>query len=134
MCIKKGFDWSEIGGIGKKTSNTINQWYIDNSFTLYSLIDELMFKIPEERASNTHSNTKVCEKTFCITGTFNESREILKKKIEALGGIFVSSVSKNTDILFVGDKAGSKLDKAKKLGVTIYNENELMEILNEAEN
>ena len=75
-----------------------------------------------------------CEKTFCITGTFSESREVLKQKIEEVGGIFISGVSKNTDILFVGDKAGSKLDKAKKLGVTIYNEKELMEILNEAYN
>ena len=129
--LKNGFDWSEIGGIGRKTSNIINQWYIDNSFILYSLIDELMFKIPEQRDYNTHSNNKVCERTFCITGTFNEPRDVLKKKIESLGGIFVSSVSKNTDILFVGDKAGSKLDKAKKLGVTIYNENDLMEILHD---
>ena len=129
-CLKSKFDWSTIKGFGQKISDRINNWYIDNSFTLYSLIDELIFEKPEDKASNTYSNSKLCEKTFCITGTFNESRDILKKKIETLGGIFVSSVTKNTDILFVGDKAGSKLDKAKKLGVTIYNENELMEILN----
>ncbi|MBO5712209.1 MAG: NAD-dependent DNA ligase LigA [Acholeplasmatales bacterium] len=132
--LKCKFNWSIIKGFGQKLSDGINNWYMNNSFTLYSLIDELIFEKPEVTASNTHSNSKVCEKTFCITGTFNESREVLKKKIEALGGIFVSSVSKNTDILFVGDKAGSKLDKAKKLGVTIYNENDLMEILNEGAN
>ena len=132
--LKCKFNWSTIKGFGQKISDAINTWYINNSFTLYSLIDELVFEKPEKKPSNTTSNSKVCEKTFCITGTFNESREVLKNKIEALGGIFVSSVSKNTDILFVGDKAGSKLDKAKKLGVTIYNEEELMEILNEGAN
>ncbi len=132
--LKSSFNWSVIKGFGEKVSDNINKWYVDNSFTLYSLIDELVFEKPEKKAPNTNSNSKVCEKTFCITGTFSELRDILKKKIEDLGGIFVSSVSKNTDILFVGDKAGSKLDKAKKLGVTIYNENELMEILNEGTN
>ena len=130
--LKGNFNWSIIKGFGDKVSDNINKWYIDNSFTLYSLIDELVFEKPEKKALNTNSNSKVCEKTFCITGTFSESREILKQKIETLGGIFVSGVSKNTDILFVGDKAGSKLDKAKKLGVTIYNEEELMEILNDS--
>ena len=130
--LKNKFDWSIIKGFGEKLSNGINQWYIDNSYVLYTLIDELVFSTPEK--ITVESNSKVCERTFCITGTFAESREVLKKKIEALGGIFVSSVSKNTDILFVGDKAGSKLDKAEKLGVTIYNEEELMEILNEGAN
>ena len=132
--LKGNFNWSTIKGFGQKLADGINNWYINNSFTLYSLIDELVFEKPEKQFSNTTSNSKVCEKTFCITGTFSESREVLKNKIEALGGIFVSSVSKNTDILFVGDKAGSKLDKAKKLGVIIYNEKELMEILNEGAN
>ena len=124
-------DWAMIPGIGDKTAKDIHKWYLENNYDLWAVIDYINFIKPEKKNITT-SSPKVCEKTFCITGTFSESREILKQKIEEIGGIFVSSVSKNTDILFVGDKAGSKLDKAKKLGVTIYNEEELMEILNES--
>ena len=121
-------DWAMIPGIGDKTAKDIYKWYQENNFDLWSVIDYINFIKPEKK-DNTTAHPDVCEKTFCITGTFSESRDILKQKIEAVGGIFVSSVSKNTDILFVGDKAGSKLEKAKKLGVTIYNEDKLMEIL-----
>jgi len=44
------------------------------------------------------------------------------KEIEACGGIFVNSVTKKTDVLFVGDDAGSKLKKAQELGITIVEE------------
>ena len=56
---------------------------------------------------------------------------MLKQKLEALGAIFVSGVSKNLDMLFVGKKAGSKLTKAQSLGVRIAYEDELMNLLGE---
>lgn len=125
-------DWAMIPGIGEKTAKDIHKWYQENNYDLWAFIDYINFIKPEKKL-NTKSSPALCERTFCITGTFSESRDVLKSKIEELGGIFVSGVSKNTDILFVGDKAGSKLDKAKKLGVTIYNEEDLMRILNEAD-
>ena len=71
-------------------------------------------------------------KTFCITGTFGWGpREEIKEKLEELGMKKVSGVSKNTDILFAGEKCGSKLKKAQDLGITIYNEDRLMEILHD---
>ena len=68
-------------------------------------------------------------KKFCITGSFSQSRDLLKQKLEALGAIFVSSVSKNLDVLFCGEKAGSKLTKAQSLGIRVAYENELIKIL-----
>ena len=66
------------------------------------------------------------DKTICITGTFDQfTRDELKSKIEAEGGIVVSQVSSQTDILLVGAKAGSKLEKAKKFGIKIITEREL---------
>lgn len=66
------------------------------------------------------------DKNICITGTFEQfTRDELKSKIEAEGGIVVSQVSSQTDILLVGAKAGSKLEKAKKLGIKIITEREL---------
>ena len=71
-------------------------------------------------------------KSFCITGTFGcGKRSDLQKQIENLGGTFVSSVSKKTDILVAGDKCGSKLDKAKSFGTRIIEEPELIAILSE---
>ena len=56
-------------------------------------------------------------------------RDAIKTRIENLGGIFVDGVTKKTEILFVGDKAGSKLDKAKKLGITVITEDQLNDYL-----
>ncbi|MEX0867841.1 MAG: helix-hairpin-helix domain-containing protein, partial [Pirellulales bacterium] len=65
-------------------------------------------------------------KTLVVTGTHpKRSRDELHELIERHGGKAASSVSKNTDYLVAGDKAGSKLDKARKLGVQIISEIEL---------
>ena len=66
---------------------------------------------------------------FCITGSFSQSRDILKEKLEAKGAKFVSSISKNLDVLFCGEKAGSKLTKAQSLGVRVVYEDELIKLL-----
>lgn len=85
---------------------------------------------------NTKSKTTQTEsqlflgKTFVITGTLpNYGREEAKELIENAGGHVSSSVSKKTNYILAGDSPGSKLDKAKELGVTIINENELKELL-----
>lgn len=61
-------------------------------------------------------------KTFVITGTLTQGREEFKKIIEDLGGKISGSVSKKTTYLICGDAAGSKLDDAKKHGVTVLDE------------
>ncbi|KHF28195.1 DNA ligase [Anoxybacillus sp. BCO1] len=62
-------------------------------------------------------------KTFVLTGTLQSmSRSEAKEKIEALGGKVTGSVSKKTDVVVVGEDAGSKLEKAKQLGITIWDE------------
>lgn len=62
-------------------------------------------------------------KTFVLTGTLQSmSRSEAKEAIEALGGKVTGSVSKKTDVVVVGEDAGSKLEKAKQLGITIWDE------------
>ena len=64
-------------------------------------------------------------KTFVVTGTLSKySRDEIHEMIEKLGGKTSSSVSKSTHFLVAGEKAGSKLDKAKQLGITILSEGE----------
>ena len=68
-------------------------------------------------------------KTFVLTGTLpNLKREEAAAKIEAAGGKVSGSVSKKTDYVVAGEEAGSKLDKAQKLGVKIIDEAELLRL------
>jgi DNA ligase (NAD+) len=68
-------------------------------------------------------------KTFVLTGTLPTlSREEASSKIEALGGKVSSSVSKKTDFVLAGEEAGSKLEKAQKLGVRILDEAEFFRL------
>ena len=74
--------------------------------------------------------TQLAEKTFVITGTLpNRSREDAKKLIEDAGGRVSGSVSKKTDFVLAGSDAGSKLDKARELGVAIIDEAGLLRML-----
>jgi len=63
---------------------------------------------------------------FCITGTLSSPRKEIQAMIEENGGTIASSVSKNLDYLVAGDKCGSKLAKANKLGVIVLTEEDLM--------
>ncbi|MBT3843159.1 MAG: NAD-dependent DNA ligase LigA, partial [Verrucomicrobia bacterium] len=71
-------------------------------------------------------------KTFVITGTLRTlSRDEAKAKIEANGGKTTGSVSKKTDYLLAGEKAGSKLAKAESLGVAILDEQAFLKLCRE---
>jgi len=73
--------------------------------------------------------TKLAGKTFVLTGTLTRPRDQVKKMIEDAGGRVAGSVSKKTDYVVAGTDAGSKLDKAKELGVNVVGENDLDKLL-----
>ena len=69
-------------------------------------------------------------KTFVLTGTLPTlTREEATAKIEAAGGNVTGSVSKKTDFVLAGEAAGSKLDKARELGVNIISEAEFLKVI-----
>jgi len=73
--------------------------------------------------------TKLAGKTFVLTGTLaRHSRDEAKKLIEDAGGRVSGSVSKKTDYVVAGDDAGSKLEKAKELGVPVITEDEMLRL------
>ena len=70
--------------------------------------------------------------TFCVTGTLSESRKSIQARIKSAGGKVVTSVSGNLSILVAGENAGSKLAKAEKLNITVWNEEKLLNQLSVA--
>lgn len=126
---ENNYNWALIEGFGEKTQKDIQQWFSENIEEFKKLISIVKIKPPVNKAANITSSP-ISGKTFCITGTFTYGkREAIKTRLEEYGGIFVDGVTKKTEILFVGDNAGSKLKKAQDLNITIYDEAQLIELL-----
>jgi len=116
-----------IHGLSTSVANSLNDWYKrpENKLLLERLKD-IGFNIDQKIET---SKGIFNGKTFVLTGTLDTySRQEATKIIESYGGIVTSSVSKNTDYILAGDKAGSKLDKAKKLAVKIIDEKKFEEL------
>jgi len=80
-------------------------------------------------ASNKHGPLE--GKTLVLTGTLPSlTRDEATERIRAAGGVVSSSVSKNTDYVVAGDKAGSKYNKAIELGIPVLDENKLLDLCN----
>lgn len=106
-------------------ANNLQSYFDEHFAEICSLANEMIFIVPEKKSDNSLDGLK-----FCITGSFSQPREELRKQLESKGAKFISSVSKNLDVLFTGDKAGSKLTKAQQLGVKVVGEAELLKMLN----
>lgn len=120
------FDWAILDDFGDTMAHNIEEYLHSHIADVELLADEMHFIAPEKSSDNSLNGLK-----FCITGSFSQPRDELKKRLEAKGAKFVSSVSKNLNVLFAGDKAGSKLTKAQQLGIRVAGEDELMKMLGE---
>lgn len=123
--IQKTKDWTFLDDFGKVMSDSLNEYFKEHLVDVAYLSMGMRFIALEINTNNSLDGLK-----FCITGSFSQSRDNLKKALEDRGAKFVSSVSKNLDVLFCGEKAGSKLTKAQQLGVRVADEEELMKLLN----
>ena len=115
-----------IPNIGGVVAESIYNWFCQpyNKKLLNKLQARLKIQSPKLRSQ------KLRGKTFVLTGTLDSlSREEAKQKIRSLAGRASESISKEIDYLVAGEEPGSKLDKAKKLGVKIINEKEFLELL-----
>jgi DNA ligase (NAD+) len=110
-----------VRDIGGETAKAIVMSF-ENS-DLQGIIDRLKNAGLRFEAEKTELASDVlADKTFVVTGTLSLPRDHFKKLIEANGGRVLSAVSKKLDYLLVGENAGSKLEKAEKLGVAILDE------------
>lgn len=123
-------DLIQMNGIGATMAESICTWFDDpdNQFMLAQL-KSCGLNMEAQRIDSVEEQT-LAEKTFVITGKFAEmSRDQASELIEQYGGKVSSSISAKTDYLVAGEAAGSKLEKAEKLGVTVISDQELTQLI-----
>lgn len=121
----------EIDGIGAIVSNAIYEYFQDEkNITFLKELEKLGVNMLSLNYDKPQNNTILAGKTFVITGTLPSlSRTETINIITDNGGKVTGSVSKKTDYLVAGDNAGSKLDKANSLGITIISEEQLLQMI-----
>jgi DNA ligase (NAD+) len=109
----------EVHEVGPVMAESVRSWFDEpRNRTLVSRLREAGVRMVGERRTAPAGPRPLAGKTFVITGTLEAmSREDAQARIEALGGKVTGSVSRKTSHLVVGADAGSKLEKARALGV-----------------
>jgi DNA ligase (NAD+) len=122
-------DLQSIQGVGPRIAESVVRFFANKHNR--RVVDRLKASGVQMAAKKHTSNyLKFSGKSFVLTGTLTSmTREEAKQKIESFGGKVVSSVSKNTDFVIVGGKAGSKLEKARTLGILLLDEQKLLTML-----
>lgn len=117
----------EVSGIGEQLASDIRNYL--SAAGVREEIEELM-KYVNTQEESVGGVKPLKGLKFVVTGTLpNYSRKEIQEKIIELGGEVVSSVSKNTDYLLVGENPGSKEGKARSLGIKIIGEKEFEEMV-----
>jgi DNA ligase (NAD+) len=119
---------TEIEGVGEVVARAVVDYFAleDNRDLVKRLISA---GLDFERAVGQASEGPLAGKSVVITGTLSKPRSYFVGKLEAAGGTFTSSVSKNTDYVLAGEDAGSKLEKANTLNVPVLDEAAFEELL-----
>lgn len=129
--IAEGFDFTNLSDFGEIMNKNIYTWYSDEDEAKLwrPLLNKIEF-IKENYTMNVNNNTVFSGKTIVATGKLeNYTRDEIQSKILSLGAKPASSVTKKTDYLIVGEKAGSKLQKALSLGIRTLTEDEFEDML-----
>lgn len=120
-------DILEVEDIGEVIADNIVAFFHDEN-NIKEIESLLALGININQIAQTNDN-RLQGAIFVITGTLSKPRNEIEKLIEDYGGKVSSSVSKKTDYVLAGENAGSKLDKAKALGIKIIEEKDLNDIL-----
>ncbi len=120
----------EVDDVGPIVAKHIVSFFSEshNNEVIQSLLDAGVD--PQKPEKMDSSQLPLKGKTYVLTGTLKKlKRNQAKTQLEALGAKVSGSVSKKTTAVFAGEKAGSKLAKAEKLGISVFNEEQLIEVL-----
>ena len=109
-------------------AEAIREWFAnEKNLLLVQRLKDAGLRMTAEKRTR---GTKLTGMTFVLTGTLPTlTRDIAKEKIEAAGGKVSGSVSKKTTYVVAGEDAGSKLEKAREMGVAVLDEAGLLEML-----
>jgi len=122
-------DLTKVREIGKVMAESIENFF-KNKHNLKVLKKLKDAGVKMSHAKKYHGGSKLEGKTIVVTGTLTTySRGEIESLIREQGGNPASSVSKNTDFVIAGDSPGSKLDKAKNLGVKVIDEKEFKKLI-----
>ena len=129
--IKADFDeLKSINDIGDVIAKSIVDYFSDEkNINLINRLKDLNLNMRYLGEEVNTSNENINGKTFVITGTLSRPRDEIKEEIEGLGGNVTGSVTKKTDYVIAGKKAGSKLTKATELGIRVLTEEEYNNML-----
>lgn len=116
----------EVDGIGSKVALQVRDGLAQRKDMLNDL-STIIEILDEPKLIN---SGPLADMTFCLTGSLERPRKEVQLAIKNAGGKVVGSVSSQLNVLVAGEKAGSKLAKAQQLGVTIWNEKELIDACN----
>jgi len=122
-------DYNQIDGIGDTVAQSLVKWFQKDSTK--KLINKFIQAGLQLKVDSPILNTEqtLSGQTFLFTGTLSIGREVAKALAVNKGAKVTSSISKKTNYLVAGEKAGSKLKKAEELGVTVLNETEFLDMI-----
>ena len=113
----------------ERVGETVARLLLEGLDTRSAIVGELSQELDITEESPKQETGPLQGQSFCITGTLTRPRKEIALSIKAEGGKVVSSVSGKLDYLVAGETAGSKLDKAKRLGVEVLSEADLAEMI-----
>lgn len=121
---------TEVPDVGEIVAQSIVEFFADPSIA--TQVDRLLAHGVKPRPEEVQQDSPISGKTIVVTGTLEKlDRRQAEALIESLGGKAAGSVSKKTDYVLAGESAGSKLTKARELGVRVLNEQEFFELIGE---
>jgi DNA ligase (NAD+) len=123
---------STIHGMGETTARAVTGFFSieENVNLVKNLLDAGVSVTNDLYGGGDEKDNVFSAKTIVLTGSFEAmTRSEAKAKLLALGAKVTGSVSKKTDIVIAGSKAGSKLTKAEELGVTVWDEAKFLELI-----
>ncbi len=121
---------TEVPDVGEIVAGSIVEFFADPSIA--TQVDRLLAHGVKPRPEEVQQDSPISGKTIVVTGTLEKlDRRQAEALIESLGGKAAGSVSKKTDYVLAGESAGSKLTKARELGVRVLNEQEFFELIGE---
>lgn len=118
----------QVEDIGPVIAKNIVMFFQDKN-NLKEIADLLSQGVLVQEQKHETASQIFAGKTFVLTGTLSRPRKEVEEIIECCGGRCSSSVSKKTDYVLAGEEAGSKLDKAKALGVKVIDEKQFLEMV-----